>query len=107
MIPYQEAARFEGLPTEEQWNELIKECKVLSEATIIGRTGERIRIEIKDYAYHGEALSETTNAFWLKSETNEKGEAKIGVIHKNGMDTSTHFTGYKLPIMLTKKKEDI
>ena len=37
----------------------------------------------------------------------EKGEAKAGRICKDNLSVVNHFAGYRLPIMLTKKREEI
>lgn len=98
-----EASRFDGLPTEVQWEELNEICRIHSQ-DIIGRSGERINTFT---CYRGEDVPEGYNYFWLKSEMDEKGEAKAGRFNADGLSIVSHFAGYKLPIMLTKKREEI
>lgn len=102
-----DASRFDGLPTEAQWEELNEICRIHS-CNIIGRSGERISI-FTGRDSSGEYVPEGYNYFWLKSEMDEKGEAKAGRILAGGLGLSTvsHFAGYKLPVMLTKKREEI
>lgn len=98
-----DASRFDGLPTEAQWEELNEICRIHS-CNIIGRSGERINTFT---CYRGEDVPEGYNYFWLKSEMDEKGVAKAGRINADGLSIVFHFAGYKLPIMLTKKREEI
>ena len=102
---YNDASRFDGLPTEAQWEELKEICRIHS-YNIIGRSGERIYICTTN-GYRGEYVPEGYNYFWLKSEMDEKGVAKAGSFNANGLSIVSHFAGYKLPIMLTKKREEI
>ena len=111
---HNDASRFDGLPTEAQWEEL-KKCRIYDDY-IIGCSGMRIYIDTSrsnylDYRgevdYRGENAPEGYNYFWLKSEMDEKGVAKAGSFNANGLSIVSHFAGYKLPIMLTKKREEI
>ncbi len=100
-----QAMKYDGLPTEAQWEELNEICRI-NLGKLIGRTGERIFIYFwKDYL--GEQVPEGEHRFWLKSEMDEKGEAKAGRICKDNLSVVNHFAGYRLPIMLTKKREEI
>lgn len=99
---HNDASRFDGLPTEAQWEEL-KKCRIYR-SDIVGCTG----IRIGTYAnYRGERIPEGYIYFWLKSEMDEKGEAKAGSISADGFSIVSHFAGYELPVMLTKKREEI
>lgn len=104
---YNDASRFDGLPTEVQWEELKEICRIHS-CNIIGRSGERIDISTGSN-FRGEYVPEGYNYIWLKSEIDEKGEAKAGRIYTAGISIGivSHFAGYKLPVMLTKKREEI
>ena len=107
---HNDASRFDGLPTEAQWEELMK-CRIYDDY-IIGYSGMRIPIStIREGGfgidYRGENEPEGYNYFWLKSEMDEKGVAKAGSFNANGLSIVSHFAGYKLPIMLTKKREEI
>lgn len=116
LIPYHEACKYNGLPTEEQWYELKRFCRVL-EDEIASPAGPRLKVGIYDvmwgrvykHKYKGEQIKgKNTNLLWLKSEFNGIGEAIAGLIeYDTTLDTTRHWAGYKLPIMLTKKKEDI
>ena len=107
---HNDASRFDGLPTEAQWEELMK-CRIYDDY-IIGYSGMRIPIStIREGGFgiddRGENAPEGYNYFWLKSEMDEKGVAKAGSFNANGLSIVSHFAGYKLPIMLTKKREEI
>ena len=100
-----QAMKYDGLPTEAQWEELKEICRIHS-YNIIGRSGERIYICTTN-GYRGEYVPEGCNYFWLKPEMDEKGEAKAGRFNADGLSVVSHFAGYKLPVMLTKKREEI
>ena len=107
---HDDASRFDGLPTEAQWEELMK-CRIYDDY-IIGYSGMRIPIStIREGGFgiddRGENVPKGNNLFWLKSEMDEKGEAKAGRFNADGLSIVSHFAGYKLPIMLTKKREEI
>ena len=107
---HNDASRFDGLPTEAQWEELMK-CRIYDDY-IIGYSGMRIPIStIREGGFgiddRGENVPKGNNLFWLKSEMDEKGEAKAGRFNADGLSVVSHFAGYKLPVMLTKKREEI
>lgn len=102
---HNDASRFDGLPTEAQWEELKEICRIHS-YNIIGRSGERISIW-SDKNHRGEFVPEGNIYSWLKSEMDEKGEAKAGRFNADGLSVVSHFAGYRLPVMLTKKREEI
>ena len=107
---HNDASRFDGLPTEAQWEELMK-CRIYDDY-IIGYSGMKIPIStIREGGFgiddRGENVPKGNNLFWLKSEMDEKGEAKAGRFNADGLSIVSHFAGYKLPIMLTKKREEI
>lgn len=107
---HNDASRFDGLPTEAQREELMK-CRIYDDY-IIGYSGMRIPIStIREGGFgiddRGENVPKGNNLFWLKSEMDEKGEAKAGRFNADGLSIVSHFAGYKLPIMLTKKREEI
>ena len=110
LFSYNDASRFDGLPTEAQWEEL-KKCRIYDDY-IIGYSGMRIPIStIREGGFgiddRGENVPKGNNLFWLKSEMDEKGEAKAGRFNADGLSVVSHFAGYKLPVMLTKKREEI
>lgn len=101
-----QAMKYDGLPTEAQWEELKEICRINS-FYLIGRTGERISILSWD-DYLGEQVPKDENRFWLKSEMDENGEAKAGRFCCNGpLSVVNYFAGYRLPVLLTKKREEI
>ncbi len=107
---HNDASRFDGLPTEAEWEELMK-CRIYDDY-IIGYSGMRIPIStIREGGFgiddRGENVPKGNNLFWLKSEMDEKGEAKAGRFNADGLSIVSHFAGYKFPIMLTKKREEI
>lgn len=86
-------------------------CRIYDDY-IIGYSGMRIPIStIREGGFgiddRGENVPKGNNLFWLKSEMDEKGEAKAGRFNADGLSIVSHFAGYKLPIMLTKKREEI
>lgn len=101
---HNDASRFDGLPTEAQWEELRK-CRIYVD-TIIGCSGTRIDTVVSK-GYEGEEIPKGFKYFWLKSEMDENGEAKAGRISNNHLSIVSHFAGYRLPVMLTKKREEI
>lgn len=106
---HNDASRFDGLPTEAQWKELKEGCRI-HYSNIIGRYGMGIYIGTSNNAFghcRGENVPEGYNYFWLKSEMDEKGDAKAGSFNANGLSIVSHFAGYELPVMLTKKREEI
>lgn len=105
LFSYNDASRFDGLPTEAQWEEL-KKCRIYDDY-IIGCSGMRIYIDTSYTDYRGENVPEGYYYFWLKSEMDEKGVAKAGRFNADGLSVVSHFAGYKLPVMLTKKREEI
>lgn len=106
---HNDASRFDGLPTEAQWEELKEGCRI-HYSNIIGRNGMGIYISTRNDVCgncRGENVPEGCNYFWLKSEMDEKGVAKAGSFCVDRLSIGSHFAGYKLPVMLTKKREEI
>lgn len=118
-LPYAKAVKF-GLPSKEQVNELIENCRwqgnfsssrmTLYAAICIGATGERISFESSGYkegevtvgAYYGGA-----NAyFWIYDEEDgdEKNAVRIYDVEngKPKMEIVKIFSGYKLPVLIVK-----
>ena len=105
---HNDASRLDGLPTEAQWEEL-KKCRTYDDY-IISCSGMRVYISTTNGfqdKYIGENVPKGYNYFWLKSEMDENGVAKVGRFNADGLSIGSHFAGYKLPVMLTKKKEEI
>lgn len=110
-----DALKYEGLATLEQWDEMESICKSLKKFDNIGPTGESIWLG----RGIGDKIAWNECGFWVrttkkdeeKSDT-ERGFFPIAYAKYNielghlSMDKS-YFAGYKLPIMLTKRKEDI
>lgn len=111
------------LPTLEDLQELIRNCKidhdnsiVSKNVEIIGPSGKRIGIGTKDYLNRpdnpnsvmcirrGEKVGESENMFWIKSDVIDNC-ATVAVVNFNEktISLSKHFTGYKLPYLLVKK----
>lgn len=112
-----------GLPTLEDFHELMENCSVViakktvsEDVVIIGPSGARLSIGTKDYLNNGgnpyshvcnrqgEQVEPMTNQFWLKSDCVDN-EAKTGLVDfcNESISLSSHFTGYKLPYLLVKK----
>ena len=112
-----------GLPTVEDINELIKNCKVeradymvSKDVYIIGPNGNRISIGTKDYlnradnpnsvkcVRQGEKVEPLTNLIWLKGEVenNEATVCKVNFMYAL-ITISKYYTGYRLPYLLVKR----
>lgn len=111
------------LPTLEDYQELIHNCRidhntslVSKDIEIIGPNGKRIGIGTQDYRNRpdnpnsmmcirkGESVNEYENIFWLKSDVIDN-YATVAVLNfnKKTILLSKHFTGDKLPYILVKK----
>ena len=119
-LPYKDADLM-NIPTEEQWDELWSSCqwkcdidasRELLKAYCVGPNGNVLEFETTGYI---EAVSISHNymvKFWIKDcrDVEEKHSASIyfgGTYnHRRGLENATSdlFSGYKLPIMLVRKK---
>ena len=120
-LPYSKAVKF-GLPSKEQVEELVDNCKWLGEfsssrlsfygATCIGASGERISVHSDGYMqdercvdapYYGGGMA----YFWIQDEEdgNEKNAVKISSVSdgKPCMEIVKIFSGYKLPVLIVRK----
>ncbi len=112
-----------GLPTKEQWEELLKHCDVFHKTyksnneihyllpQITGQKGERLGYpECKNGANKyttytlGQNCEKGRNKFWLLSEPDENHKVDVVVLDKGVLDYDRHFIGYKLPFFLVKQK---
>lgn len=113
-----------GIPTKEQWEELLKHCDVLNETyiengviryrlpQITGQKGERLgypqcKNSTNKYTTYtlGENCEKDQNKFWLLSEPDENHQVDVVVFDRGVMKYDKHFVGYKLPFFLVKQKE--
>lgn len=121
MLPYSEANKL-NIPTEKQFEELLDYCKFNRTPSnfypksieIVGVSGQRISISYENYDSNGairnrvgEQVLEGYNYFWLKDSL--KGTyAKVGAVNSSQWSgTKDHFAGYKLPVILVKRKDEI
>lgn len=122
--PY-DSVRDLGLPSIEDFQELLNNCSVVTapnmvskDVEIIGPSGARLSIGTKDYLNNasnpnstlchrqGEQVKPMTNQFWLRSDCADN-KAQTGLVDfdKESISTSSHFTGFKLPYLLVKKAQ--
>lgn len=121
-FPYAKAVKL-GLPSKEQVEELIENCKWQGDysstqmtfygAICIGASGERISFESRGYMeddrrvgapYYGGGSA----YFWIhdEEEGNEKNAVRIYDVDNNGvpkMEIVKIFSGYKLPVLIVRK----
>ena len=112
-----------GLPSMEDFQELLDNCFVATaqnivskDVEIIGPSGARLSIGTKDYLNNGnnpnsvlcrrqgERVKPMTNQFWLRSDCVDN-YAKTGLVdfEKESISTSSHFIGFRLPYLLVRK----
>ena len=119
-LPYAQAAKL-GLPTKEQVDELIENCRwignysssgwTLYNTICIGPTGERIKLNSLGYKVGDRSVDSSygneTIYFWIQD--NEDGDEKNAVkIHrvsdgKPTVDIIKIFSGYELPVLIVRK----
>ena len=120
-LPYVKAVKL-GLPTKEQIEELIENCRWQGEfsssgltfygAICIGANGERIAFDSSGYMEDEKIVSAPYygggNAyFWIQDEEegNEKNAVRIYGVEKGKpkMGIVKIFSGYKLPVLIVRK----
>ena len=113
-LPYLKASSLQ-IPTEEQWNELITECRWEYERQngfifiCIGPNGNSINFvsiggfKAESYTYFHRI---TSAIFWLKDENEKKKKKGTWICHTNNiiLKTDSYYMGYKLPVRLVKTK---
>ncbi len=121
-LPYVKAAKL-GLPTKEQVDELIEKCRWQGEfsstrvtfygANCIGATGEKISFYSYGYKENDEIIGAPNygggNAyFWIYDEEDgdEKNVVRIYDVEngKPKMEIVKIFSGYKLPVLIVRKR---
>ncbi len=111
-LPYSEASDL-NIPTIEQFEELVNNCKWFRMAdsnnsftgfTVVGINGKNIFLGCTGYIQVEEAISENKSLFWLKEkeETDDPQKPHAYLYDSSGHLTSTEFCGYKLAIRLVK-----
>lgn len=120
---YKEAKKL-GLPTKEQWEELLTFCDVRNRETVLsdgkiikhlptitGPNGEKLGYpvcgngSVKYMTYTlGENCEKGRNKFWLLSEPDEKHCVDVIVFDKDVNEYDKHYMGYQLPYFLVKTK---
>ncbi len=113
-LPYLKASSLQ-IPTEEQWNELITECRWEYERQngfrfiCIGPNGNSINFvsrngfKAESYTYFHRI---TSAIFWLKDENDKPDKKGTWICHTNNiiLKTDSYYMGYKLPVRLVKTK---
>lgn len=112
-IPYGEANRF-AIPSEEQWDELLKFCSfdykrpnsVHSIYLCIGPNGNTITFKSRGFIKGNERSYGAINYFWIKKSVDDLKKSAVLMNYDNGqiLTTIDLFLGYKLPIRLTRSK---
>jgi hypothetical protein len=121
-LPYVKAAKL-GLPTKEQVDELIEKCRWQGEfsstrvsfygANCIGATGEKISFYSSGYKENDERIGAPNygggNAyFWIYDEEDgdEKNAVRIYNVEngKPKLEIVKIFSGYKLPVLIVRKR---
>ena len=115
-LPYSEASDL-NIPTKEQFEELLNNCKWIRMVdsnnsftgfTVVGLNGKNIYLGCTGYIQIEETISKQCSFFWLKEneKTNnpQKPHAYLYSYNNNNStrETSTEFCGYKLAIRLVK-----
>ena len=117
-LPYVEAKKLD-IPSEDQWYELITNCKIqqVTGATgyectkIVGLNGNVLTLRsagFKDFGTHGKD-SGGYPVFWLRSTTEDNMNSSIYINYlentgKYAVDVQKFFLGYHLPVRLVKSK---
>lgn len=120
-LPYIKAVKL-GLPTKEQVDELIENCRWLGEysssrltfygAVCIGANGEKITLDSKGYRVDEQTVGAPNYGggsayFWIydEEEGDEKNAVRIYEVEngKPKMEIVKIFSGYKLPVLIVRK----
>ena len=110
-LPY-DIAKNMNLPTEEQLNELINECKwtmELGDFCCIGPNGTCLYFNRNGYYQAKLILSSPNDAIFWIIDNEDNGNFKMAgrFFNKNNNafpSSSNYFSGYKLPVRLVRKK---
>lgn len=120
-LPYIKAAKL-GLPTKEQVDELIENCRWCGNysssritfygAVCIGANGEKITLDSKGYRVDKQTVGAPNYGggsayFWIhdEEEGDEKNAVRIYEVEngKPKMEIVKIFSGYKLPVLIVRK----
>ena len=112
-LPYQKASLFQ-IPTEEQWEELLKFCKFeyyghgsnMGEYCCIGPNGNHITFMSQGYLEGERHWDRIVNTFWLKGDDVDLNQPAANMYFKNQKNIIKNkptFVGLKLPIRLIRK----
>ena len=120
-LPYAKAAKL-GLPSKEQVNELIENCRWQGEfsstgmsfygAICIGANGEKISFDSSGYKEDEKTVGAPNYGggsayFWIHDEENgdEKNAVRIYYVEngKPKLEIVKIFSGYKLPVLIVRK----
>ena len=120
-LPYIKAAKL-GLPTKEQVDELIENCRWCGDysssritfygAVCIGANGEKITLDSKGYRVDEQTVGAPNYGggsayFWIhdEEEGDEKNAVRIYEVEngKPKMEIVKIFSGYKLPVLIVRK----
>ena len=119
-LPY-ERAEYMKLPTEEQWNELISECKFeiewysnqfsfIKQVKCVGPNGNILRFNITGMYETDEKKSINDVYFWIEDQDDSTSKNAVNIYSQNERSTmhcSTKkirgvFSGYRLPVRLVR-----
>ncbi len=107
-IPYEDALRYK-IPTIEQCNELLKNCKFINKAEgfcCVGPNGKHIvfsKTGCKLIESDGLSCA-TTSLFWIRDDNETNNNVARIMDCRSGVegDSYKEFTGYKIPIRLVE-----
>jgi len=110
LFTYDEAIRL-NIPTIEDFQELLANCRIVSntdsygnltgQSKIVGRNGNYIYLIDASYKSGPDNKAYKSFLFWLKN-TDTEGDSRICADGRNKNRIGTIFMGFKLPIMLVK-----
>lgn len=113
---YAKAAKL-GLPTKEQVDELIENCKwqgdysyrgtIFNYGNCVGATGESIRFNSNGYMEGLNNCGDSSAYFWIQDDEDgtEKNAVRIGGVYngKPSIKIVKIFSGYRLPVLVVRK----
>lgn len=104
-LPYMQAKRY-GIPTKEQWDELVKYCEWGWYGKVLRCTGRNG--EILDFPKTGRIVTSYCDSdgsyFWLSEDSLENEKGLVCLKNVNSKEIEKCFMGHKLPIRLVRKK---
>ncbi len=105
-LTYNEASKL-NIPTEEQFNELLKYCLQipheiggLNYTKFVSRNGAALSVKEVPFKVDDTYKGVSKSRFWLRTHTDEEDSKRT---YASSNSTNKIFMGYKMPVMLVKK----